>query len=395
MSLRVGYDHAGGGILPRAISTVDQPATQAGSKTLQVLEALRSVMDPATGQDIVALGLVKNLSIASSKVKFDLFAGDLAISDNELSARIHKLIGELPWVEAIEFHALAEKPPESYPSPSQAEAPSQHPAGGQDAPAPGMPQAKHVIAVGSGKGGVGKSTVSVNIALALMLRGARVGVLDADVYGPSVPLMLGASGQPMINAEQKILPIERSGLKLMSMGFLLQPDQAVVWRGPMIHGVVRQFLSDVDWGELDYLIVDLPPGTGDAPLSLIQALPLTAAIVVTTPQGVAASVAQKAMSMFERMGIRTLGVIENMSYFICPHCNKESDIFDRGGGWRLALAKGVAFLGEIPLDERMRQGGDTGQPVVLADPDSELALRFREIAANIAAQVEEGVAATP
>jgi len=360
-----------------------------------VLEALRSVVDPATGQDIVALGLVKNVSIASGKVKFDLFAGDLAIGDDELSARIQKLIGELPWVEELEFRALEATPadiPASAQAPS-AETPAHNPLKGQDAPAAGMPQAKHVIAVGSGKGGVGKSTVSVNIALALMLRGARVGVLDADVYGPSVPLMLGASGHPLINAEQKILPIERSGLKLMSMGFLLQPDQAVVWRGPMIHGVVRQFLSDVDWGELDYLIVDLPPGTGDAPLSLIQALPLTAAIVVTTPQGVAASVAQKAMSMFERMGIRTLGVIENMSYFICPHCNKQSDIFDRGGGRQLALAKGVAFLGEIPLDERMRQGGDLGQPVVMADPEGELALRFREVAANIALQVEEGVGA--
>ena len=245
-------------------------------------------------------------------------------------------------------------------------------------------QPRTLIAVGSGKGGVGKSTVSVNLALALADVGYEVGLLDVDVYGPSIPLMLGVDGHPLINAKQKLVPNEKHNLKIMSMGFLLKPNQAVVWRGPMVHGVVKQFLQDVDWGELDFLIVDLPPGTGDAPLSLTQSLPLTATVLVTTPQEVAASVAAKAMTMFERMGIRTLGVIENMSYFICPSCETATDIFDRGGGKLLASDAGVPFLGEIPLDVRMRKGSDVGEPLMAQFPDSELAERFREIARRLA-----------
>lgn len=250
-----------------------------------------------------------------------------------------------------------------------------------------LPNVAHVIAVGSGKGGVGKSTVSVNLALALKAEGYQVGILDADVYGPSIPLMLGASGQPMITPEEKIIPLEAHGLKMMSMGLLLRSDQAVVWRGPMVHGVVKQFVNDVEWGELDFLIIDLPPGTGDAPLSLGQMLPLTAAVVVTTPQEVAAAVAQKAMHMFLRMGLRILGIIENMSYFVCPHCGESSDIFDRGGGRVLAGNAQVPFLGEVPIDMRMRKGSDVGAPVVVEFPDSDLAQQFREIARRLAHQV--------
>jgi ATP-binding protein involved in chromosome partitioning len=250
-----------------------------------------------------------------------------------------------------------------------------------------MPGVRNVIAVGSGKGGVGKSTISVNLALALAGEGYRVGLLDGDVYGPSIPLMLGLSEQPLINEQEKLIPPEAYGLKTISMGLLLRPDQAVVWRGPMVHGVMRQFIGDVDWGELDYLIVDLPPGTGDAPLSLSQAVPLTAAVVVTTPQEVAAQVAGKAIAMFEKLGIRILGVIENMSYFVCPHCQGESEIFDRGGGRKLAEGTNAPFLGEIPLDLRMRQGGDIGQPVMLQFPDSDLANQFRQVARKLAAEV--------
>lgn len=364
---------------------------------MQVLEALRSITDPASGQDIVSLGLVKNLSISEGSVQFDmLMLEGHSFDEQQLEASLDELFRGIPWVMEVQFGYLNGAAVAATPPPAAAPPAGPPPAGhrpldlgasNQGIEEHALPLIKHVIAIGSGKGGVGKSTVSVNLALALAETGARVGLLDADVYGPSIPLMLGAQGHPVVGPEQKIIPIEKSGLLLMSMGFLLAPDQAVVWRGPMIHGVVRQFLADVDWGDLDYLIVDLPPGTGDAPLSLTQALPLTAAVVVTTPQEVAASVAQKAMSMFERMGIRVLGIVENMSYFVCPHCEKESDIFDRGGGRKLATAKGVPFLGEIPIDMRMRQGGDVGQPVVLQFPQSELAEQFRTVAKNLMQQV--------
>jgi ATP-binding protein involved in chromosome partitioning len=374
---------------------VTQPNSKPGGKTMQVLEALRTITEPGRSQDIVTLGQVKNLSITEGDVRFDLLLPPgHGFDEPKLEARIEELFRDIPWVLDVQFGYLdgvLDAPPEA------AAAPPAPPSAGGHRPldvgaAPGieeqaLPEVKHVIAIGSGKGGVGKSTVSVNLALALARTGARVGLLDADVYGPSVPLMLGAMGHPVVGDEQKIIPIEHAGLKVMSMGFLLAPDQAVVWRGPMIHGVVRRFLADVDWGELDYLIIDLPPGTGDAPLSLVQALPLTAAVIVTTPQQVAASVAQKAMSMFERMGIRVLGLIENMSYFICPHCEKESDIFDRGGGAKLAQQKGVPLLGEIPIDMRMRQGGDVGQPVVLQFPDSPLAAQFSAVAKNLIEQL--------
>jgi ATP-binding protein involved in chromosome partitioning len=355
----------------------------AGSKTLQVLEALKQVVDPARGENVVALGRVKNLSIKENEVSFDLLMPpDNAIDEDALDEQLDGIFRGIPWVTGVQFglvrgEATPAPPPQAPPQKKHEPTISEQ----------SMPEIKHVIAVGSGKGGVGKSTVSVNLALALAQQGHKVGLMDADVYGPSVPLMLGLEGNPTVNADQKLEPLEKHGMKVMSMGFLLKPDQAVVWRGPMIHGVIRQFLSDVEWGELDYLIVDLPPGTGDAPLSLTQALPLTASVVVTTPQEVAASVAQKAMSMFERMGINTLGIIENMSYFICPHCEEMSDIFDRGGGRRLAEEHGIAFLGEIPIDIRMRKGGDVGEPVVVQFPDSELAQKFNEVAKSLAEQV--------
>jgi ATP-binding protein involved in chromosome partitioning len=252
-----------------------------------------------------------------------------------------------------------------------------------------LPGVKHVIAVGSGKGGVGKSTVSVNLALALCALGYKTGLLDGDVYGPSVPLMLGLRGQPYVNDDEKLVPPEVYGLKVMSMGLLLKPEQAVVWRGPMVHGVMRQFIGDVDWGPLDFLIVDLPPGTGDAPLSLSQALPLTSSVVVSTPQEVAASVAEKAMAMFERLKIRLAGVIENMSGFVCPHCGESTDVFGTGGGERLSKLHDVPFLGALPIDLRMRQGGDIGRPLMLQFPDSDIARQFKDIAAKLAEIVEK------
>jgi ATP-binding protein involved in chromosome partitioning len=358
---------------------------QAGTKSLQVLEALRAVTLPSTEADIVTLGLVQDLVINEDRVQFTLaLPGDLLPLAGGVKMQAVQAVEALSWVAgaAVEVREGQLAPPPPPP------APHEHPAHGPEVePANALPEVKHVIAVGSGKGGVGKSTVAVNLALALAAAGQRVGLLDADVYGPSVPLMLGISGHPLVGDDEKIIPAEKYGLKVMSMGLLLKPDQAVVWRGPMVHGVVQQFLSDVQWGELDFLVVDLPPGTGDAPLSLTQALPLTAAVAVTTPQDVAASIANKAMSMFDRMGIRVLGLIENMSYFTCPDSGKQHHIFGEGGGRRLAAAAGVPFLGEVPIDPRMCEGGDTGSPIMVAYPQSELAGTFRDIATRLMAEV--------
>ncbi|MEZ5339740.1 MAG: Mrp/NBP35 family ATP-binding protein [bacterium] len=373
--------------------------SKAGSKTLQVLDAIRSIELDGTDRDMVALGMFKDLRIREGVVEFTLvIPPGYSFVPEEMEEAIAERFNELGWVTEMAMSVRDESKTTAQipqgagaapPPPPQSQAADGHrplnvggePVADGENPVPGV---KHVIAVGSGKGGVGKSTVSVNLALALADIGYKVGLLDVDVYGPSIPLMMGVDGHPLINAKQKLVPNEKHNLKIMSMGFLLKPNQAVVWRGPMVHGVVKQFLQDVDWGELDFLIVDLPPGTGDAPLSLTQSLPLSATVLVTTPQEVAASVAAKAMTMFERMGIRTLGVIENMSYFVCPSCETSTDIFDRGGGKLLASDAGVPFLGEIPLDMRMRKGSDVGEPLMAQFPDSELAERFREIARRLA-----------
>jgi ATP-binding protein involved in chromosome partitioning len=227
-----------------------------------------------------------------------------------------------------------------------------------------IPGVTHLIAVGSGKGGVGKTTVAVNLAVALAGLGHKVGLLDADVYGPNVPLMMGISDMPEVH-EEKIRPLEQFGVRLMSMGFLNPGDQPVIWRGPMLHNVIQQFIRNVEWGELDYLIVDLPPGTGDVQLSLIQTTPLTGAIVVTTPSDVSLEDARKAVHMFRQVRVEILGMIENMSYLICPHCDQRVDVFSTGGGKRTAEEMEVHFLGELPLDPEVRAGGDSGRPIAL------------------------------
>jgi ATP-binding protein involved in chromosome partitioning len=227
-----------------------------------------------------------------------------------------------------------------------------------------IPGVTHLIAVGSGKGGVGKTTVAVNLAVALAGLGHKVGLLDADVYGPNVPLMMGISAMPEVH-EEKIRPLEQFGVRLMSMGFLNPGDQPVIWRGPMLHNVIQQFIRNVEWGELDYLIVDLPPGTGDVQLSLIQTTPLTGAIVVTTPSDVSLEDARKAVHMFRQVRVEVLGMVENMSYLVCPHCDKRVDVFSTGGGKRTAAEMEVHFLGELPLDPEVRAGGDSGRPIAL------------------------------
>ena len=250
-----------------------------------------------------------------------------------------------------------------------------------------LPNVKNVIPVASGKGGVGKSTVSVNLALALAKTDAKVGLMDADVYGPSIPTMLGITSRPEVDEQNRISPVEQDGLKVVSMGFFMKPDEAVIWRGPMLHKTVQQFLGGVVWGELDYLLVDLPPGTGDVQLSLCQSIPITGAVIVSTPQDVALNVAQKAMVMFKKLNAPLLGIIENMSAYVCPHCHTREDIFGAGGARRIAEQFGIPFLGEIPLSMPIRVASDAGKPMVLAMPDSPAAQAFMAAAQQLAAQV--------
>ena len=272
----------------------------------------------------------------------------------------------------------------------------QHPAGpqaghGKDNLIPGV---KYVIAVSSGKGGVGKSTVAVNLAVAMALTGAKVGLLDADIYGPNIPMMMGVT-KPPEQKDGKIAPAESHGVKLISMGFFVPEDTAVVWRGPMVHTAIQQLFRDVLWGELDYLLIDLPPGTGDAQLTLTQLVPLTGAVTVTTPQEVALHDVRKGMMMFQKVNVPLLGIVENMSYFLCGHCGERTEIFSHGGGERAAAKLGIPFLGRIPIDPAIRDGGDSGTPIVVADPASLQSAAFREIAQRIITGVTGAVTGVP
>jgi ATP-binding protein involved in chromosome partitioning len=269
-----------------------------------------------------------------------------------------------------------------------------HPGQTPQGPQP-LPGVDAIVAVGSGKGGVGKTTLAVNLAVALVKFGYRVGLLDADVYGPNVPLMLGTSAQPRAAGDNRILPIEALGLKVISVGFLNPGDKPIIWRGPMLHQIVRQFLNSVEWGQLDYLIIDLPPGTGDVALSLVQSVPLTGAVVVSTPSDVSLQDARKAIEMFRQMKVDLVGIVENMSYFVCPHCKHEVDIFSRGGAEKTASQFGVAFLGNVQLDPAIRQAGDTGKPAVLEGEDSPHAKSLYEFSRKVMARVNEIKASAP
>ncbi len=267
---------------------------------------------------------------------------------------------------------------------------------GQQPPGPQpLPGVDTIVAVGSGKGGVGKTTLAVNLAVALAKLGHKVGLLDADVYGPNVPLMLGISAQPKVAANNRIQPLEVFGLKVISVGFLNPGDKPLIWRGPMLHSIIKQFLGSVDWGQLEYLVVDLPPGTGDVALSLIQTVPLTGAIVVSTPSDVSLQDARKAIEMFRQMKVDVVGMVENMSYFVCPHCNHEIDIFSRGGAEKTAAQFEVAFLGNVQLDPDIRKSGDSGKPSVLEGEDSPHAKSLYEFARKVIARVNEIKANAP
>ena len=252
-----------------------------------------------------------------------------------------------------------------------------------------LPNIKYKIAVASGKGGVGKSTVATNLAISLANAGGAVGLMDADAYGPSIPTMMGIQEQPKVSPARKLIPLVRHNIKLMSIGFMVPEEQAMIWRGPMLHSSIRQLLSDVEWGELDYLIIDLPPGTGDVALSLTQAIPLTGSLIVTTPQDVALADVRRGVAMFERLGVPILGIIENMSYFLCPHCNEKTEIFRKDGGKNTSERFGVAFLGQIPLDAEVCTAGDIGVPIVAGHPESPQSEAFGEVAQELESVLEE------
>ena len=336
-----------------------------------VLDALRQIRDPDLHKDIVTLGFIKDLKIDRGDVSFRIVLTTPACpvrEEMETSAR--DLVSAIPGVQSVKVTMDAEVPK-----------------GRGLADKVSVPGVKNIIAVSSGKGGVGKSTVAVNLAVALVLDGAKVGLMDADVYGPNVPIMLGA-GQARPEIEiNKLIPVEAYGVKLISMAVLQPGDKPLIVRGPILHGLVKQFLSDVKWGELDYLIVDMPPGTGDVQLSLAQLVPVQGAVLVTTPQEVALIDVRRALRMFETVAVPVLGVIENMSYFIAPDTGNRYNIFGEGGGERLAEEYGVAFLGSIPMGIEVREGGDKGVPVVVGHPESPQARAFRKVAEEVARQV--------
>jgi ATP-binding protein involved in chromosome partitioning len=348
-----------------------------------VLEALRLIRDPDGGQDIVTLGLVRELRIQGAEVSFTLaFAGQAPATKAALHSSASKAVSQLPGVSRVSVKMGSAAPATR--APGQAAHAHGQPAA---APAELIPEVKHTVAVSSGKGGVGKSTVAVNLALALKQSGAQVGLVDVDVYGPDVPLMMGAKGRPGM-FDNKIIPVEAHGIKIMSIGLLVAEREALVWRGPMIHSAVQQFLRDVNWGALDYLVFDMPPGTGDAQLSLSQVVPLSGVVMVTTPQDVALLDVRKALGMFRKLNVPILGVVENMSYFIAPDTGRRYAIFGEGGGQRVADEFGVPLLGQIPLEMETREGGDAGVPITVGHPESAPAQAFRKIAAAVAARVE-------
>lgn len=334
----------------------------------QVLQALSTVIEPDLQRDLVSLNMIRDLRVEDGRVAFSVM---LTTPACPLKGRIEResreAVMRLPGIERVDIKL-------------EAQVTAGRRGGRLDLPM------KNTIAVASGKGGVGKSTVAVNFAIALAQSGASVGLMDADVYGPNIPIMMGLRRVPRAS-NKRIIPLEAYGVRLMSMGFLVDAEQPLVWRGPMLHNAIRQFLSDVDWGGVDYLVIDLPPGTGDVQLTLSQSVPLTGAIIVTTPQAVALSDVRKGVAAFNQLQVPIIGVVENMSTYICPQCGHEAHIFAHGGGREAAERFGVPFLGEIPLDPAVREGGDIGAPVIAAMPHSLVAAAFRRVAEAAAQRI--------
>ena len=336
-----------------------------------ILQALKVVVDPDLHKDIVSLGFIKDLTIDGGRVAFTIELTTPACPVKEqMREQALAAVMRVPGVTSTDIQMSARVREAMF----------------GDGPRQGIPGVKNIIAVGAGKGGVGKTTVAVNLAIALAKCGGKVGMIDGDVYGPNVPIMLGIKTQ-LITDGQKIIPAEKYGLQVISMGFLTGDDAPIIWRGPMLHGVIQQFFREVRWIDLDYLVIDMPPGTGDVALSLSQTVPVAGAIVVTTPQQVSLADSRRAVAMYKKLNIPPIGVIENMSYFVCGNCGHEADIFGHGGGERMAIELGVPFLGSIPIYQPIREGGDSGVPLVVSEPDSPAARAFTAVAERTAAQL--------
>src|SRR5437870_4431424 len=336
-----------------------------------VLDALKVVQDPDLHKDIVTLGLVKKVRIDGGRVAFtiELTAPACPVKD-QMRDQARAAVLQVAGVSDVDVHMTANVRAAAAPDSTRA----------------ALPGVKNVVAVGAGKGGVGKTTVAVNLAIALAKCGGRVGMIDGDIYGPNVPIMLGMKTQ-LTTDGQKIVPAEKYGLQVISMGFLTGDDAPIIWRGPMLHGALQQFFREVRWVDLDYLIIDMPPGTGDVALSLSQTVPVAGAIVVTTPQQVSLADSRRAVAMYKKLNIPPIGVVENMSYFMCPDCGHESDIFGRGGGEQMALELGVPFVGRVPIYQPIREGSDVGVPLMISEPESPAARAFMAAAERTAAQV--------
>jgi len=336
----------------------------------QVLKALRQIIDPDFGKDIVTLGFVKDVAIKSGKVSFTIELTTPACPvKEEFRRQATELVGAIGGVTDVQVNITSNVQTQARPG------------------ARAIPGIKNIIAVASGKGGVGKSTTAVNLAVALAQTGAKTGLLDADIYGPSIPRMMGLSGRQPKVKDETLLPLGNFGVTTMSIGFLVPEDQAMIWRGPMVAGALTQLLNDVAWGELDYLVIDLPPGTGDAQLTLTQNAPVTASVIVTTPQDIALADARKGIAMFNKVNVPVLGIVENMSVFICPHCGEGSHIFSQGGAERLAEEHDTRVLAHIPLDIQIREDSDSGTPIVAAHPDSAQSEAYRTLAGEVARHI--------
>jgi ATP-binding protein involved in chromosome partitioning len=345
----------------------------------KVLEVLKTVRFPGLSRDIVSFGFVKDLAVGGGNVSFRLeIITESPRAAEEIQRDATEKLRSLPGVNAVTIRLDLQQP---------GPAPPRGAAGVPPAQENILQEVRFKVAVASGKGGVGKSTVAANLALALTRVGHKVGLMDSDIYGPSQQMMMGISEKPFINESNQIVPIDRYGVKVMSLGFLMDVDQPVIWRGPMVMKAVEQFLQDVAWGKLDFLLIDLPPGTGDAQLTLTQKIHLSGAVIVTTPQDVALIDARKGLAMFQKVNVPVLGIIENMSYYECPKCGNRDEIFKHGGGKKTADLLGVPFLGEIPIDPRVAIQGDAGTPIMVSEPDSTVSKAFLRLAEHVAKAV--------
>ncbi|XYK80732.1 MAG: Mrp/NBP35 family ATP-binding protein [Labrenzia sp.] len=360
-----------------------------------VMDRLRQIKGPDLEGDIISLGLVSDVFVSDGRVAFSITVPAARAQELEpLRQAAEKVVKEVDGVENAMVALTAERAPGSAPArpPQPAPAPRapRPPQEEQASAKPGVPGIKHIVAVASGKGGVGKSTTTANLALGMAANGLKVGVLDADIYGPSVPRLFNVSGRPEALSGRMLKPLEGYGVKVMSMGFMVEEETPMIWRGPMVISALTQMLREVAWGELDVLVVDMPPGTGDAQLTMAQQVPLAGAVIVSTPQDLALIDARKGLAMFKKVDVPVLGIVENMSYFLCPDCGSRHDIFGHGGARADAERLGVPFLGEVPLAMKIRETSDAGTPIVVSDPEGQSAQIYKEIAGKVMAGIEGG-----